>query len=60
MRVRYTDTARDEIDDIISEIVRDNPTVAADIATALQHTVRRIVENPEAAPVVYKTTCTPN
>jgi toxin ParE1/3/4 len=54
MRVQYTDTALDEIDKIISNIARENPIAAAEVADAVRETVRRAIERPASAPVVYE------
>jgi len=43
MKVRYTDTALGEIDEICSHIVQDNPIVAADVAAAIE---RKRFERP--------------
>jgi plasmid stabilization system protein ParE len=53
MKVRYTDTALGEVDEICSYIARDNPSAASDVAGAIERTVAGIAERPEAAPVVY-------
>jgi plasmid stabilization system protein ParE len=53
MRVRYTDTALGEIDEICAYIARDNPSAASDVANAIERTVVGIAERPESAPVVH-------
>jgi plasmid stabilization system protein ParE len=53
MKVRYTDTALGEVDEICSYIARDNPDAASDVADAIEKTVALITERPEAAAVVY-------
>jgi plasmid stabilization system protein ParE len=56
MKVRYTETALAEIDDICSRIERDNPVAAADVAAAIEGTVAWIVQHCNAAPIVYENT----
>ena len=53
MKVRYTDTALGEVDEICSYIARDNPSAASDVADAIERTVALIAERPESAPVVH-------
>jgi plasmid stabilization system protein ParE len=53
MKVRYTDTALAEIDEIISYIARDNPRAAADVAAAMEKTIASAARRPASAPVVY-------
>jgi plasmid stabilization system protein ParE len=53
MKVRYTDTALGEVNEICSYIARDNPPAASDVADAIERTVQLIVERPESAPVVH-------
>jgi plasmid stabilization system protein ParE len=53
MRVRYTDTALAEIDEIISYIARDNPRAAAEVAAAIEKTIASSAQRPASAPVVY-------
>jgi plasmid stabilization system protein ParE len=53
MKVRYTDTALGEIDEICSHIARDNPSAASDVADAIERTVAGIAERPESARVVH-------
>jgi plasmid stabilization system protein ParE len=53
MKVRYTDTALGEIDEICSYIARDNPHAASDVADAIERTVGLITERPESAPAVH-------
>ena len=53
MRVRYTDTALGEIDEICSYIARDNPSAASDVADAIERTVAGIAGRPESSPVVH-------
>jgi len=54
MKVRYTDTALAEIDEICSRIEHKNPLAAADIAAAIERTVARIAERPKSATMVYE------
>ena len=53
MKVRYTDTALGEVDEICSYIAGDNPYAASDVADAIERTVELIAERPESAPVVH-------
>ena len=53
MKVRYTETALREIDEICSYIARDNPDAAATVADAIDRAVALSAEQPELAPVVY-------
>jgi len=46
MRVRYTDTALDEIEDILAHIADDNPIAAAKVATAITVTIARLSTYP--------------
>jgi plasmid stabilization system protein ParE len=54
MRIRYTDTALGEIDEIISYIERDNAAAAEAVADAIETTVAWLSRQWEAAPVVYQ------
>lgn len=54
MRVRYTDTALAEIDEIVSYISRDNPKAAAEVAAAIEKTIASVAARPASAPVVYE------
>jgi plasmid stabilization system protein ParE len=49
MRVRYTEAALGEIDDILSFIAKDNPLAADEVAAILRATVRRLAEYPQLA-----------
>jgi toxin ParE1/3/4 len=49
MRVRYTDAALREIDEILSYIAKDNPLAADEVAAVLRATVRRLSEYPRLA-----------
>jgi plasmid stabilization system protein ParE len=42
MRVRYTESANDENDQLLAEIAANNPTAAADVAAAIETTVARL------------------
>ena len=54
MKVRYTETALAEIDEICSRIAQDNPTAAADVAAAIEQTVAWIARHRSGAPIVYE------
>jgi plasmid stabilization system protein ParE len=49
MKVRYTDTALREVDEILSYIAKDNPLAADEVAALLQATVRRLANYPRLA-----------
>jgi toxin ParE1/3/4 len=49
MKVRYTDAALREVDEILSYIAKDNPLAADEVAALLQVTVRRIANYPQLA-----------
>lgn len=46
MKLRYTETALAEIDEIIASIEKDNVTAAAHVSAAIQAAVRRLSEFP--------------
>jgi toxin ParE1/3/4 len=46
MKVRYTDTALAEIDDILSYIARDNPLAADEVAAVMRATIARLADYP--------------
>ena len=54
MKVRYTDIAIDEIEDIFSYIARDNPSAAARVTAEIQSTIEMIAEHPKIGPVKYR------
>ena len=49
MRVRYTDVALREVDEILSYIAKDNPLAADEVSALLQATVRRLANYPRLA-----------
>jgi plasmid stabilization system protein ParE len=53
MIIRYTDTALDEIDGILSYIARENPNAAVRVASAIERAVADIEEQPQSAPIIY-------
>ena len=53
MKVRYTETAIAEIEEICSYIARDNERAAADVVAALERTVAAIARRPQMAPIVH-------
>jgi plasmid stabilization system protein ParE len=53
MRVRYTETALAEIDEICSYIEKDNPVAAASVAGAVERTIAGIAKRPKLAPIVH-------
>jgi plasmid stabilization system protein ParE len=50
MKVRYTDNALGEVDEICSHIARDSPSAASEVADAIERTVALIAERPASAP----------
>lgn len=54
MRVRFTDTALAEIDELLSYIARDNLRAASDVAAQIQKTVSLVAERPSIARVVRR------
>lgn len=53
MRVRYTDTALAELDELLAYIARENSTAAGKVAKAIERSVDWIVKRPLMWPVVY-------
>jgi plasmid stabilization system protein ParE len=49
MKVRYTETALGEIDEILSHIANDNPLAADEGAVVLRAAIRRVSEYPRLA-----------
>ena len=49
MKVRYTETALREVDEILSHIAEDNPLAADEVAAVLQTTIRRLSDYPRLA-----------
>jgi plasmid stabilization system protein ParE len=49
MKVRYTDTALAEIDDILSHIAKDNPLAADEVSAILRATIDRLARFPRLA-----------
>ena len=49
MKVRYTETALRELDEILSQIAADNPLSADEVAAVLQVTIRRLSDYPRLA-----------
>ena len=46
MKVRYTESANDENDQLLAGIAADNPTAAADVAAAIEATIARLSSFP--------------
>ena len=64
VKVRYTDSALAEIDDILSYIAKDNPLAAEEVAALMRATTTRLSEYPRLAtetdvPGVYVTPILP-
>jgi len=49
MKVRYTDTALAEVDDILSCIAKDNPLAAEEVGAIMRATIARLAEFPRLA-----------
>lgn len=49
MKVRYTEAALQELDQILSQIAADNPLSADEVAAVLQTTIRRLSDYPRLA-----------
>jgi addiction module RelE/StbE family toxin len=53
MKIRFTDTALDEVDEILSYIAQHNPSAAVKVADAIRQAVVRAAERPQSSPVVF-------
>jgi len=53
MRIRFTETALAEIEEVLSYISERNPNAATEIADAIRRTVAWINARPQASPVVH-------
>lgn len=53
MIVRYTETARSEISEILSYLEEHSPGAASVVAGAMQEAIRLIARHPHIAPVVH-------
>jgi toxin ParE1/3/4 len=49
MKVRYTETALGEVNEILSYIAKDNPLAAEEVAAVLQAAIRRLADYPRLA-----------
>jgi toxin ParE1/3/4 len=49
MKVRYTETAIEEIEDILFRIQSDNPVAAAEVAAVIKATTARLADFPRMA-----------
>jgi toxin ParE1/3/4 len=54
MTIRYTDTALEEIAEILDYIARDNPMAADEVSLAIEHTIDLIRRHPRTAHVVHR------
>ena len=52
MKIRFTETAIDEVDEILSYIAQYNPSAAVMVADAIRQAVARAAARPESSPVV--------
>jgi addiction module RelE/StbE family toxin len=53
MKIRFTETALDEVDEILSYIAQHNPSAAGKVADAIRQAVARAAARPESSPVVH-------
>jgi toxin ParE1/3/4 len=49
MKVRYTEAALSEIDEMLSHIAENNPLAADEVAAVLRATIQRLSEYPKLA-----------
>jgi toxin ParE1/3/4 len=49
MKVRYTDAALAEIEDILAYIAKDNPLAADEVAAVMRVTIARLSDHPRLA-----------
>jgi plasmid stabilization system protein ParE len=54
MKLRFTETALAEADEILSYIARENETAAAQVAAAIDRTLAAILKRPQSAPIVFQ------
>jgi plasmid stabilization system protein ParE len=54
MRVRWTNTALAETEEILSYVAGDSPKAALAVSNEIKITVARISTHPRLAPIVYK------
>lgn len=52
MRVRWTDSARRDLQEIATWIARDRPQTAREVVTALRASVRHLAEYPQLGRIV--------
>ena len=53
MKIRFTETAIVEVDELLSYIAQYNPSAAVKVADAIRQAVARAAARPESSPVVY-------
>ena len=53
MKIRFTETALDEVDEILSYIAQRSPTAAVKVADAIKQAVARAAARAESSPIVY-------
>ena len=53
MRICFTETAVDEVDEILSYISQHNPSAAENVAEAMIEAVAQVAARPLSAPIVY-------
>jgi len=54
MKVRYTDTAVAEINEIYSYISADNPAAAVAVLSQIEHTIALVAHLPRIGPIKYR------
>jgi plasmid stabilization system protein ParE len=53
MKIRFTATALDEVEEILSYIAQRNPSAAVTIADAIRQAVAQAAARPKSSPVVF-------
>lgn len=53
MRILFTETALDEVDEILSYIAQHSPSAAVKVSDAIKQAVARAAARPKSSPVVY-------
>jgi plasmid stabilization system protein ParE len=53
MRIVFTETAIDEVDEILSYIAQRSPAAAVKVADAIKQAVARAAARPQSSPIVF-------
>jgi plasmid stabilization system protein ParE len=53
MKIRFTETALEEVDEILFYIAQHDPTAAVKVADAIRQAVARAAVRLESSPIVY-------